>query len=421
MGLLMLRELLRQGVEVDLYLPTYSFQPPPIEPTSGLRIIERRSGWRWRRWYSRTPIRALLSGLFDRVTNHIILSARLLLEHRGRPYDAVFQLSTTELFLLGRVRSLAPPIVVHPCAHSAGELRWHRAEREYALKAEPLTTHVLARALLVCRSRIQRHELERARLIIGPSRRFNELLHQDYGVPIEKLAVLRHPVDLERFKPSQGPAASRPHTLLFIARVSSRKGVPEVIALSHRLADLAGSVRLLVVGGATQWSDYRAHLADLNPEVAEYVGGIAYEQLPELMRDSSMLLVPSRYEPGSIVVSEALACGLPVVLSDEVGPIEVLSGPHVRSHRAGDVDGLERAVRSLLEAIETGESALRAAARANAEAAFSPQHVVEQLIQALSQLKPVATDGTDGVPAAPPLGAVHSSEIISQLGAGGAR
>jgi glycosyltransferase involved in cell wall biosynthesis len=243
---------------------------------------------------------------------------------------------------------------------------------------------MLMRRYLELRSRVQPKELARADVVLGLSKRFNELLHEDYGVPEEKLAVVRTPVDLERFTPNGSTSEAGQRTLLFISRISTRKGVEEVIQLSHRLADLSESVRLLVIGGATQWSDYRKHLERLNPRVAEYIGGVANEDLPVLLRSATMLLVPSRYEPGSIATAEALACGLPVVLSDEVGAGEVVEGPHVRFHRAGDVDGLEAAVRSLLAAAELDEATLRAAARANAEEQFAPSGVVAQLVEQLA-------------------------------------
>jgi glycosyltransferase involved in cell wall biosynthesis len=393
MGTLILEEMLEQGVEVDLYLPLVGAEPPPIKGSPRLRIVEHRSRWRWRRWYSRTKPSALFTSLAARSLANIRLSLRLLAEHRRRPYAAVFQLSTTELFLLGRLRSIAPPIVVHPCSHAAGELRWHRAEEKYALRSERRSVHLLMRALLWLRSRIQPGELARADLIIGPSNRFLDLVCEDYGVPRAKVGVLRHPIDTDRFSPGPpngglGPDGRR--TLLFISRISARKGVPEIIELSHRLQDLAGSVRILVVGGVTMWSDYSAHLEDLNGAVAEYVGGVPYPELPALMRSSSMLLVPSRYEPGSIVTGEALACGLPVVLSDEVGPVEIARGPHVRVHRAGDIDDLERAVRSMLDAIDADEASLRATARANAIAHLAPSLVVAALLDQIAAL------GSDG-------------------------
>jgi glycosyltransferase involved in cell wall biosynthesis len=384
MGLLILEELLRQGVEVDLYTPSYGFEELPIGPTPGLRIIERRSGWTWGRWYSRTKEGAMVTGTASRTISHFLLSLRLLREHYRHPYDVVYQLSITELFLLGRLRRFAPPIVVHPCTHHGGELRWHRAEEAYALQSEPRAIHRVMRAFLVFRSRLQPGELARADLVLGLSNRFNQLLHEDYGVPEDKLGVVRTPVELDRFTPYGPTVPLNKRTLLFISRISTRKGVEEIIQLSHRLADLSDSVRLLVIGGPTQWSDYTAHLKRLNPAVAEFLGGVENDALPALLRSAAMLLVPSRYEPGSIATAEALGCGLPVVLSDEVGAGEVVEGPHVRFHRAGDIDGLEHAVRSMLAALEADRATIAAAARANAEEQFAPNAVVGQLADYLA-------------------------------------
>jgi glycosyltransferase involved in cell wall biosynthesis len=268
-------------------------------------------------------------------------------------------------------------------------LRWHRAEQGYALSSERRSVHFVMRAWHALRSRLQPRELASADLVLGLSERFNELVREDYGVPSAKQLVIRTPVDTARFCPNGPVAAANPRTLLFVSRISARKGVEEVVELSHRLADLSGRVRLLVIGGPTQWSDYRAHLSRLHPGVAEYAGPVATEELPELLRAATMLVVPSRYEPGSIVTAEALACGVPVVLSDEVGNGEVVAGPHVRFHRAGDVDDLDRAVRSLLAAIEADEPSLRASARVNAEEAFAPRIVVSELVRALDGVRAV--------------------------------
>jgi glycosyltransferase involved in cell wall biosynthesis len=399
MGTLILEEMLEQGVEVDLYLPLVGAEPPPLKPSPRLRIIEHRSHWRWSRWYSRSKAGQIITSLAARTFCNVLLSIKLLLEHRRRPYDAVYQLSTTELFLLGRARRFAPPIVVHPCTHAAGELRWHRAEREYALQVENHFLYSLMRAMLAFRSWLQPKELARAQLVLGLSDRFNELVHQDYDVPLSKLRVVRTPVDVERFNEVGAEEKAKPQTLLFISRISTRKGVEEIIELSHRLNDLAGTVKLMVIGGPTQWSDYTEHLSRLNPAVAEYVGSVHSTQLPAVLRSATMLVVPSRYEPGSIATVEALACGLPVVLSDEVGAGEVVRGPHVRFHQAGDVDGLESAVRSLLVAASEDGPALRASARANAVASYAPAKVVGELIRLIASVR----SGVD-VPGPPKVG-----------------
>jgi glycosyltransferase involved in cell wall biosynthesis len=381
MGLLMLEQLLRRGVDVDVYLTVAGSEPPTIAGGPGrLRLIEHRSRWRWGRWYSRSKAGALFTGLAVRSWGHLRLNVALLREHRRQPYDAVYQLSTTELFLLGRLRRSAPPIVVHPCTHAAGELRWHRAEEAYALQVEPRLIHYLIRSWLTYRSRLQTNELAKADRVIGMSERFNELLHDDNGVPFERMGIVRSAIDLGRFTPLTSPQRPEKRTILFISRISARKGVDDVIRLSHRLDDLADSVRLLVIGGPTQWSDYTGHLKRLNPRVAEYVGRVPSGELPASMGVASLLLVPSPYEPGSIATAEALACGLPVVLSTEIGNGEAVTGEHVAFHRPGDVDGLESAVREMLGRLESDEAGLRASARANAEAVFAPPVVVEALI-----------------------------------------
>src|ERR1700741_2458917 len=211
MGRLMLHELLRQGVEVDLSLAlNKTAEATVVEPMPGLRVFTRRTGWRWNRWYSRSKATAFVTSLAARSLNGMLLSVRLLIEHRRRRYDAVFQLSQTELFLLGRARRWAPPIVVHPCSHAAGELRGHRAEQAYALRSERRQVHMAMRAMLRLRAAVQPKELDRADLVIGPSRRFVELVHQDYGVPRDRLRVLRHPVDLARFSTNGSHPAPEP-------------------------------------------------------------------------------------------------------------------------------------------------------------------------------------------------------------------
>src|ERR1700757_5192438 len=93
MGTLILEEMLAQGVEVDLYLPLVGAERPPIKPSPRLRVIEHRSHWKWNTWYSRSKAGQILTSLGARTLCNVLLSVRLLREHRRRRYDAVYQLS----------------------------------------------------------------------------------------------------------------------------------------------------------------------------------------------------------------------------------------------------------------------------------------------------------------------------------------
>ena len=415
MGTVLLAGLLDLGHEVELYFSgVESDVPATLRGRAGLAVICHDTGWRWDRWYSRHPPVAFLSASPARMWAHSRLSVKLWREHRRRPYDCIFQLSQPELLLLGWLRSSLPPTVVHPCSHAAGELRWHRRESRYARALEPLWLHALARTFLVIRSTLQRRSFLKPDLVVGPSERFLELVAEDYGLPRHRLRLLRHPVELGAAAPDQpGRSPDRRLELVYVSRISSRKGVELVIGLSHRLSDLAGQVHITIVGGHTQWSDYRGALDGLDDRVATYAGSRPFDEVAALYRGADALLVPSRYEPGSLVVGEALAAGLPVVASDEVGPSEVVSPTCMRTFPSGDLDAFEREVRRLLPELRTQLEGLARCAREEAERCFAP-HLIAQQLEAILREAAAARDGASKN-GKPPKGQVNTPLSLRRI------
>jgi glycosyltransferase involved in cell wall biosynthesis len=385
-GTLLLSSLAERGVEVDVfYAGAVEDFPGDLAARPNVHVVARDPGWRYDRWYSREPMLAFVTSMALRVRAHLRLLRAFAARHRAAPYDVAFQWSQLELLLpRGRIARL-PPLVVHPCTHAAGELRWHRRESAYALGSEGRLRHYLTRAYLAVRAAVQRREVRKPAMIVGPSEVFLGHLRDDYELDGVPTRVLRHPVRVDRFRPAERDGAGRPLTLLFVARMSVRKGLELVVELSHRLADLAGEVRIELAGGATMWSDYRRHLAELNPATATYLGELGGEAIAERYRAADVLLVPSRYEPGSLVVGEALACGLPVVVSDEVGPGEVLPSSCCRVFPSGDAAAFEAAVRQLVAEMREDPAPLRRAAREQACALFAPDVIGEQLHALLAE------------------------------------
>jgi glycosyltransferase involved in cell wall biosynthesis len=200
--------------------------------------------------------------------------------------------------------------------------------------------------------------------------------------------IVPNPVDLDAFRPKKrSHSPGRPLKVVFISRISVRKGVESIVDLSHRLADLEGSIVLEVIGDRTQWSDYRQLLTDLDPRIASYRGSVSPEQIPGLLNQADLLIQPSKYEPFGLTVSEALASGLPVVATDEVGAAEDVSPECMAIVPVGDMDALETAVRSFITRLQAGEGpdiALRA--RAEAERLFDPLLVAKAVAEALEDL-----------------------------------
>lgn len=389
MGAILLEEVLRQGVIVDYYC-SFEELPETLRQYDNLTIVSTPRYWSWNRWYSNTSFKAFLSSTVARTRAYNRLCELLIERHANYPYNCVFQLSQTELFKLGQNRHRLPPIVVYPCVHAAGELYWHRKESAYALQSESAWVHYIVRAFLIYRTWVQKREVQKPDLIIGMSERFNRLVASDYGISPERQAVLYHPippVDEATIQAADEAANARTGIkLLFVARISVRKGLQYIVELTKRLDDLAGQVTIEVIGGSTQWSDYRAHLKDLNPKTSHYLDSMKHQDILTAFNSADVLLLPSLYEPGGIVVGEALGSGVCVVTSDAVGSAEILDGSCHREFPAGDMDEFERQVRQLIDELKSNRQELRQSAREQSKKYFSPDIVAKQLIQTLEQV-----------------------------------
>jgi glycosyltransferase involved in cell wall biosynthesis len=382
-GLQILSALPGAGVEVDAYIAGTEGDLSDLAGIDGLALIRESTYWHWDRWYSRTPLTSVVSGQVARLAAQRRLIGRLVDANRRTPYDVIYQFSQFESPWSLRTARTLPPVVVHPEVHAAGELRWHRRESALSRRCEPSAKRVAVRGILIARTTWQRRASSAVQAIVAPSATFARDLIRDYSVPASRVHVVPNPVDLHRFSPpSPRTPAATPAQLVYVSRLAVRKGVELVVALSHRLSDLAGEVRLRVVGDRSTFSNYRPLLTDLHPAVATYEGSLSARKLAELYRQADALLQPSRYEPFALTVGEALASGLPVVVSDQVGAREGVDRRVCRVFADGDLDGFEASVRDLLRDLDArGRDGFSHIARGEAERLFAAGVVTQRLAE----------------------------------------
>jgi glycosyltransferase involved in cell wall biosynthesis len=189
----------------------------------------------------------------------------------------------------------------------------------------------------------------------------SEYVRQMYvaaGVDAERVHVVRNGVDLERFTPD-GPRLDLDAPglrLLFVGGLIGRKG-PDVLLDAYRAA-FAGrdDVTLVVkdfgakdVYANSDRENMRAHAAaGLLPRVVLLDDELSADDMAALYRACDVLVHPYRGEGFAMPVLEAMACGLPVVVTaggptDEFCPPE--AGWRIRSSRreirTGRVDDME--------------------------------------------------------------------------------
>ena len=345
---LIIEELCAKGSSVDCYVPT-SYESDATEDISsieGVRVASAPSRFRFGKWYSKQRFSKMASSQLAAARSRQRLAGALAAEHAMAPYDVIYQFSNIESFGIPSDRRSLPPLVIHPSVHAAGELRWLRAERAMARRAEGRLRPWAVRRWVSLRAARQRRDIAKATKVLALSKAFAGHLISDYELDPARVAVVPNAIDFELFTP--GLASDEPETVYVLGRVVVRKGIESIIELSQRLGDLEGTLRLVVVGDGSLWSDYRPLLADLDPRIAEASGPRPRAEIATQLPRARLLIQASRYEPFGLTVAEALACGIPVIATDEVGAAEGLDPEVCTVIPAGDVDALETALRAEL-------------------------------------------------------------------------
>jgi glycosyltransferase involved in cell wall biosynthesis len=313
--------------------------------------------WDWGRWYSRSDLAVFISSFWARIRSYKRLIFLLERRHAEKSFDVVIQFSQTELFSAKRRLKFLPRFILFPCVHAAGELRFHNRERELSRRCESRLKYWLVNLNLRYRSYLQKRAYSSVYGVIGMSRRFNQWVRLDYGIAKECQAVVYQSkpdasICFDEFTGvDASPGDNKKVRLLFVGRISVRKGIETLVDLSHRIDDLRDQVDLIILGAQSSWSNYVKLLDDLNPNVAKFIGHFPHRETLDEMRKADFLLIPSHYEPGGIVVAEAMALGCGIIASDEVGSAENLPDSACHRFPAGDMDRFEQVVREAIGAI----------------------------------------------------------------------
>lgn len=111
--------------------------------------------------------------------------------------------------------------------------------------------------------------------------------------------------------------------VLFCGRFVPAKNIGFVIELASRMKDLR-EVSLLLVGDGPLLNSSRQRCQAYGLRNVLFAGSVPPEQLPGVFARSEMLLLPSLYEPWGAVVNEALAAGIPVMVSEVAGAADLV-------------------------------------------------------------------------------------------------
>jgi glycosyltransferase involved in cell wall biosynthesis len=179
----------------------------------------------------------------------------------------------------------------------------------------------------------------------------NAKLYQHFGVPKEAIFSAPYCVDNDFF--SERAAAQKVSArqlrrdlgicdddtvFLFTAKFIDRKRPLDLIAAATKSSAVSSS-HVILVGDGVLMDACRNEIAANKLTNVHLVGFKNQTELPAFYAAADVLVLPSEYETWGLVVNEAMACGLPCIVSDTCGAAAdmIVEGQTGFTYPKGDV------------------------------------------------------------------------------------
>ena len=213
------------------------------------------------------------------------------------------------------------------------------------------------------------------------SRQVARALVDQVGLPANKMTVVHNGIPLEAFAEKQSTQRSGPGqgngsapVVLTVARLTTQKGIGYLLQAAAQVPD----ARFLIAGNGPERSLLLQRAQGLG-----LAGRVSFlgkrDDVPALLRQADIFVLPSLYEGLPVSVLEAMAAGTPVIATDVGGTGEAIT--HCETGMLippADPAALARALRELLDNPSLRQS-LGAAGRERVRAEFSVERMCSRV------------------------------------------
>jgi L-malate glycosyltransferase len=176
-----------------------------------------------------------------------------------------------------------------------------------------------------------------ARHVVANSKGLRDLAQQ--SAPSQKIEVIHNGVDTETFRPRK--TVGNGLRVLCVSRLIGRKGIEYLIRAVAAIRD--EEVVLTLVGKGSQEEELKelTRVLDIENRV-RFTGAVEHAATVSLYQESDVFVLPSLNEGMSNTVLEAMACGLPIVMTNTGGAAELVrdgeNGFLIEKRSAADIE-----------------------------------------------------------------------------------
>lgn len=194
--------------------------------------------------------------------------------------------------------------------------------------------------------------------------------------------VIPNGVDTEVFYPSVKEESDE-FKILFVSRLIERKGLQFIIPQLKKIQDSTEkSVKLIVVGDGP-YRETLERIAEENhvSDMVEFVGQKGKEEIVPFYQNADLFILPSSKEGMPNVVLEAMACGLPIIMTPCEGSAELICENGYKAERKEFADYIIKLI---------GDNEMRKEMSINSNKRvknfFSWKHIVNEYLETLDGL-----------------------------------
>jgi len=178
--------------------------------------------------------------------------------------------------------------------------------------------------------RLQLFYVSKAGAIIAPSQYFKGII-SGWGIPQDKIGVIYNAIEVSEYDPACSKEEARKRLglngkiMLTVARLTPWKGVDRIIEVLPEIRRQINEANLVVVGDGPELGNLQRLAGELGVRgYVSFVGRVPHEEVPYYLRAADVFVLYSGYEGLPHIVLEAMATGVPVILSDKGGNREVV-------------------------------------------------------------------------------------------------
>ncbi len=191
--------------------------------------------------------------------------------------------------------------------------------------------------------------LHEATRVIAVSHYTARMVHERYGVPLERIDVVHNGVYARRTVSAYRKVHSEQGPLvLFLGRITYQKGPEYFVEAAAKVLEKVPNARFVMAGSGDMLPAMQSLVRELGIEHAfAFPGFVRGAEVEHLFSTADVYVMPSVSEPFGIAALEAMSYETPVILSRQSGASEILR--HALKVDFWDIDKLASQIIAILQ------------------------------------------------------------------------